>query len=598
MKEKIQEQNTMPERNFHPLVSIVIPVYNGSNYMREAIDSALNQSYDNIEVIVVNDGSTDNGATEAIALEYGDRIRYIAKENGGVATALNEGIKAMKGDYFSWLSHDDWISSEKIKNLINSLGDFNKDTDVLSNYVNFSELDKKYYKSDYSSPKRLSLFDVIRNLYCPNFNIETFLINKKIFKSTGLFDSTCKTTQDYDFIFRMICNGINFIYIDNEDTFRRIHPEQGTGVSNISLHIYELNILYNLYTKLFQDDYLNFTTDELKELARALEDRGLLDPSRRIHALRSYKIFSQKKNKTPIWLYWENKKGTQLPRLIEKCWKSIFNYCSEDFEIIILDENTIRLFIKEFNPIVWKFEQIAHRADYFRFLLLETYGGIWLDSDTLVLRDLSEISDKISTYSFLCVGYTKNKKFFPIISFLAGQKNNIYCKKMIENYHNFFEEKLKYNIQPEWDEISGTYLAGLIENNKRDSLYIYDVQKFYPIATWCTPQDLFLPITFEDKKKVQEALCQGVSFSVVKDVFNFYDNQYIYNKNNIAITYIMKCSQDRNFLKDKTTYHTYIKYIIICFRRVYFVDNLCTYIKTKKYLKKYYETIKNYIYKI
>lgn len=70
----------MPERNFHPLVSIVIPVYNGSNYMREAIDSALNQSYDNIEVIVVNDGSTDNGATEAIALEYGDRIRYIAKE--------------------------------------------------------------------------------------------------------------------------------------------------------------------------------------------------------------------------------------------------------------------------------------------------------------------------------------------------------------------------------------------------------------------------------------------------------------------------------------------------------------------------------------
>ena len=171
MKEKIQEQNTMPERNFHPLVSIVIPVYNGSNYMREAIDSALNQSYDNIEVIVVNDGSTDNGATEAIALEYGDRIRYIAKENGGVATALNEGIKAMKGDYFSWLSHDDWISSEKIKNLINSLGDFNKDTVVLSNYVNFSELDKKYYKSDYSSPKRLSLFDVIRNLYCPNFNI-------------------------------------------------------------------------------------------------------------------------------------------------------------------------------------------------------------------------------------------------------------------------------------------------------------------------------------------------------------------------------------------------------------------------------------------
>ncbi len=60
---------------FHPLVSIVIPVYNGSNYLREAIDSALAQTYDNIEILVINDGSNDNGATEAIAKSYGDKIR-------------------------------------------------------------------------------------------------------------------------------------------------------------------------------------------------------------------------------------------------------------------------------------------------------------------------------------------------------------------------------------------------------------------------------------------------------------------------------------------------------------------------------------------
>ena len=64
-----------------PRVSIVIPVYNGANYLAEAIDSALAQM--DSEVIVVNDGSTDGGATEAIALRYGDRIRYIAKPNGG-----------------------------------------------------------------------------------------------------------------------------------------------------------------------------------------------------------------------------------------------------------------------------------------------------------------------------------------------------------------------------------------------------------------------------------------------------------------------------------------------------------------------------------
>ena len=69
-----------------PLVSIIIPVYNGENYLTEAIESALNQTYKNIEIIVINDGSTDS--TEEICLQYGNKIRYFYKENGGVSSAL------------------------------------------------------------------------------------------------------------------------------------------------------------------------------------------------------------------------------------------------------------------------------------------------------------------------------------------------------------------------------------------------------------------------------------------------------------------------------------------------------------------------------
>ena len=64
-----------------PLISIVIPVYNGSNYLSEAIDSALSQTYPNVEIIVVNDGSRDNGATAAVAQAYGDKIRYFKERN-------------------------------------------------------------------------------------------------------------------------------------------------------------------------------------------------------------------------------------------------------------------------------------------------------------------------------------------------------------------------------------------------------------------------------------------------------------------------------------------------------------------------------------
>ena len=85
-----------------PKVSIVIPVYNGSDYLGEAIDSALTQTYPNIEILIVNDGSNDGGATERIARSYGDKVRYVSKDNGGVASALNLAIREMKGDYFSW----------------------------------------------------------------------------------------------------------------------------------------------------------------------------------------------------------------------------------------------------------------------------------------------------------------------------------------------------------------------------------------------------------------------------------------------------------------------------------------------------------------
>ena len=102
----------------HPKVSVIIPVYNGSNYLSDAINSALSQTYSNLEIIIVNDGSNDNGKTKEIALSYGNKIKYIEKENGGVSSALNIGIKNMTGEYFSWLSHDDIYYPNKIEESI------------------------------------------------------------------------------------------------------------------------------------------------------------------------------------------------------------------------------------------------------------------------------------------------------------------------------------------------------------------------------------------------------------------------------------------------------------------------------------------------
>jgi len=91
-----------------PLVSVVIPVYNGERYLADAIQSVLDQTYQNFEVIVVDDGSTDGSAE--VAKRFGEAIRYVHQANGGVCKARNTGIAAARGVYLAFLDQDDlWL---------------------------------------------------------------------------------------------------------------------------------------------------------------------------------------------------------------------------------------------------------------------------------------------------------------------------------------------------------------------------------------------------------------------------------------------------------------------------------------------------------
>lgn len=219
---------------FNPLVSIIIPVYNGANYMRESIESAINQTYKNIEIIVVNDGSKDDGATEQIALSYGKKIRYIKKENGGVSSALNIGIREMSGEYFSWLSHDDKYENDKIEKQIQILSKFNE-TNIIalceSKQIdsNSKDIPLNHNKKRFLSEGPFSGDDVFENLLkYGTFNGCALLIPKIVLDQCGGFNENLRYSQDFLMWCKIFLNGFVLAYSNDVCVCNRIHNKQLT----------------------------------------------------------------------------------------------------------------------------------------------------------------------------------------------------------------------------------------------------------------------------------------------------------------------------------------------------------------------------------
>lgn len=249
----------MLNNDFQPLVSIIIPIYNGSNYMQHAINSALNQTYPKVEVIVVDDGSSDN--TEEIALSYKDQIRYYKKKNGGCATALNFAIREMHGQYFSWLSHDDVYYPNKIEHQINTLKSINDSNAIIyGDYEVIDENSKLLAKVNISSflpedKRNNTLLPLLRGLIhgC------SLLIPVKYFHTIGFFDETLISTHDYALWFDFI--RVAPIYYDGETLIQsRSHSKQ--GVKNIPTHFEEASALWCRFVE-------NLTIDEMNSMANS-----------------------------------------------------------------------------------------------------------------------------------------------------------------------------------------------------------------------------------------------------------------------------------------------------------------------------------------
>ncbi|MBK8519196.1 MAG: glycosyltransferase [Saprospiraceae bacterium] len=209
-------------------VSIIIPVYNSVKFLAECINSALNQSYDNIEVIAVDDGSSD-GSFEILET-FVPKIKIIRKNRVGVAAARNSGIQASTGEWIKLLDHDDVLYPEAIENLLAVAGNLNHSENVIYGNVDFinaqSVVIGQLTELNYNSK---DIFDLNTITLDRNFGIpSTWFLHKTVFEKCGFFD---EITQHDDFEFHLRCAllfDVRFYSSDVKVAKYRIHPEQFT----------------------------------------------------------------------------------------------------------------------------------------------------------------------------------------------------------------------------------------------------------------------------------------------------------------------------------------------------------------------------------
>ncbi len=245
-------------------VSIILPVYNVEQYLKQCLDSITTQTFKDIEIIIVNDCSTDNSLQ--IINEYQQKDSRIIlinlEKNGGVSNARNEGIKIAKGKYISFVDSDDWVKQDFIKILFNNIenhkcdvfaGSFSFYDDNTSNFYNYKHPD---YIKEYKSYTDLLLLPNYTCMTWYKIYSRDFLIRNNLF-----FDSNLKIKEDCLFFYKLILSKPKIIFDNIPLYFYRIERKNSLTKSPYF-------VIHSIITLLKKMKFLLSEKDEYKEYSK------------------------------------------------------------------------------------------------------------------------------------------------------------------------------------------------------------------------------------------------------------------------------------------------------------------------------------------
>ena len=256
----------MQEKNDKIKISVIVPIYNASKYLSKCISSIINQSYKNLEIILVNDGSTDNSGT--ICDDYkkmDNRIIVIHKENKGVSLARNSGIKKASGEYICFIDADDIVHPDYIKKMVKYLDNDTLTACLIKDFKNdviYYDTERELIKVDKNHFIDLCEPHILNTPCCKLYKLD-IIKNNKID-----FDINLSLGEDLLFNFEYL-KYINKVFIVNQELYFYRKNDNNTLSTAYNPEMIKIQyLLFDKFTDFFQNNLLNKKMVELYDSYR------------------------------------------------------------------------------------------------------------------------------------------------------------------------------------------------------------------------------------------------------------------------------------------------------------------------------------------
>ncbi|MCC3671239.1 glycosyltransferase family 2 protein [Terrisporobacter mayombei] len=192
------------------LVSVIVPVYNVEKYIRKCLNSIISQTYSNMEIIIVNDGSTDN-SDEIIRNNYltDERVKYFVKENGGLSSARNYGIEKSSGEFICFIDSDDWIRNDYIEVMYNTVLKDQSDVVICNMQYIYEDGSVKSRTPSINEEQCVDPKEAVREILCGEkfkFHAQNKFCRAKLFKDFGIRFSYGKLYEDVFTTYKLLYN--------------------------------------------------------------------------------------------------------------------------------------------------------------------------------------------------------------------------------------------------------------------------------------------------------------------------------------------------------------------------------------------------------